>query len=116
MSRACCKTFAFIFLGIIFVVPLFQGIWEKAVEGESVRALAVFRKIPSEANLRTLARWFLYAAPGMRTNLDREELLATGQAALSEVSEHQLHELTHWLINLVHFGKEEAPPKGPSSP
>jgi hypothetical protein len=37
MSRALCKTFAFVFLGIIFVVPLFQGIWEKAVEGGSLR-------------------------------------------------------------------------------
>jgi hypothetical protein len=56
MSRACCKTFAFIFLGIIFVVPLFQGVWEKAVEGESLRVLGVFRKVPSEANLRSFEK------------------------------------------------------------
>jgi len=56
MSRACCKTFAFIFLGIIFAVPLFQGVWEKAVEGESLRVLGVFRKVPSEANLRSFEK------------------------------------------------------------
>jgi hypothetical protein len=56
MSRALCKTFAFVFLGIIFVVPLFQGIWEKAVEGGSLRVLGVFRKIPSEANLRSFEK------------------------------------------------------------
>jgi hypothetical protein len=52
MSRACNKTYAFTFLAIIFAVPVFQGIWEKAVEGESVRAAGVFKKVPSEANLR----------------------------------------------------------------
>ena len=52
MSRACSKTYVFTFLAIIFAVPVFQGIWEKAVEGESVRALGVFKKVPSEANLR----------------------------------------------------------------
>ncbi|MGB8295871.1 MAG: hypothetical protein WCG85_10630 [Polyangia bacterium] len=56
MSRACCKTFAFVFLGIIFAVPLFQGVWEKVVEGESLRVLGVFRKVPSEANLRSFEK------------------------------------------------------------
>ena len=61
----------------------------------------------SEANLRTLGRWFLWAAPWVRTNVDRDEMLATGQAPLPQLSEHQLDDLTHWLINLVHFGKAE---------
>ena len=52
MSRACCKTIVFIFLGIIFAVPIFQGVWETAVEKESPRFLGVFKKMPSEANLR----------------------------------------------------------------
>lgn len=52
MSRACNKAYVFTFLAIIFAVPVFQGIWEKAVEGESLRVLGVFKKIPSEANLR----------------------------------------------------------------
>ena len=52
MSRACCKTIVFIFLGIIFAVPIFQGVWETAVEKESPRLLGVFKKLPSEANLR----------------------------------------------------------------
>ena len=52
MSRACSKTYVFTFLAILFAVPVFQGIWEKAVEGESLRALGVFKKVPSEANLR----------------------------------------------------------------
>jgi hypothetical protein len=52
MSRACPKAYVFTFLAIIFAVPVFQGIWEKAVEGESLRALAVFKQVPSEANLR----------------------------------------------------------------
>jgi hypothetical protein len=52
MSRACHKTLVFTFLGIIFSVPLFQGIWEKAVEREPLRVLGVWKKVPSEANLR----------------------------------------------------------------
>jgi hypothetical protein len=52
MSRACNKAYVFTFLAIIFAVPVFQGIWEKAVEGESLRVLDVFKKVPSEANLR----------------------------------------------------------------
>ena len=52
MSRVCQKAFVFTFLAIIFAVPVFQAVWEKAVEGESVRALGVFKKLPSEANLR----------------------------------------------------------------
>jgi hypothetical protein len=52
MSRACHKTYVFTFLAIIFAVPVFQGIWEKAVEGESLRALGLFKKVPSEANIR----------------------------------------------------------------
>jgi hypothetical protein len=52
MSRACNRATVFAFLAIIFAVPLFQGIWEKAVERESLRVLGVFKKVPSEANLR----------------------------------------------------------------
>ena len=52
MSRACCKTYVFTFLAIIFAVPVFQGIWEKTVEGESLRVLGLFKKAPSEANIR----------------------------------------------------------------
>jgi len=43
MSRACCKTYVFTFLAIIFAVPVFQGIWEKTVEGESLRVLGLFK-------------------------------------------------------------------------
>ena len=65
MSRACCKTFVFTFLAIIFAVPLFQGIWEKAVEGESLRVLGVFKKVPERGRIcapsrrtwRIPARW-----------------------------------------------------------
>jgi hypothetical protein len=52
MSRTCQKAYVFTFLAIIFAVPVFQAIWEKTVEGESVRALGLFKKVPSEANLR----------------------------------------------------------------
>lgn len=52
MSRACQKAFVFIFLAIIFAVPVFQGIWEKVVEQESLRVLGVFKKVPNQANLR----------------------------------------------------------------
>lgn len=52
MSRACQKAFVFTFLAIIFAVPVFQGIWEKAAEKESLRVLGLFKKIPNEANLR----------------------------------------------------------------
>jgi hypothetical protein len=52
MTRACSKTLVFAFVGIIFAVPLFQAVWEKAVEHESLRVLGVFKKTPSEANLR----------------------------------------------------------------
>jgi hypothetical protein len=56
MSRACPKTLVFAFLAIIFAVPLLQGIWEKAVEGESLRVLTVFKRAPSEANLRSFEK------------------------------------------------------------
>ena len=56
MSRPCHKTLVLAFLGIIFLVPLFQGIWEKAVEGESLRVLDVFKKVPSETNLRSFEK------------------------------------------------------------
>ena len=56
MSRACCKTLAFTFLAILFAVPVFQGIWEKTVEGESLRVLGLFKKVPSEANLRAFEK------------------------------------------------------------
>ena len=63
----------------------------------------------SAANARTLARWLLHAAPQARTNVDREELMETGKTGLPELSEHQFSDLTHWLINLVHFGKSAEP-------
>jgi len=53
MSRTCSKTLVFAFVGIIFMVPLFQAVWEKAVEHESLRVLGVFKKTPSEVNLRS---------------------------------------------------------------
>jgi hypothetical protein len=56
MSRACSKTLVFAFVGIIFAVPVFQAIWEKAVEHESLRVLGVFKKVPSEANLRSFEK------------------------------------------------------------
>ena len=56
MSRACCKTYVFTFIAILFAVPVFQGIWEKAVEGESLRVLGLFKKVPSEANLRAFEK------------------------------------------------------------
>jgi hypothetical protein len=56
MSRACCKTTVLAFLAIIFAVPVFQGIWEKTVEGESPRVLALFKKVPSDANLRAFEK------------------------------------------------------------
>lgn len=52
MSRACCKTLVFAFVGIIFAVPLFQATWEKIVEHEPLRVLGVLQKVPSETNLR----------------------------------------------------------------
>jgi len=52
MSRACNKAAVFAFLAVIFAVPLFQGVWEKTVEHESLRVLGLFKKAPSEANLR----------------------------------------------------------------
>ena len=52
MSRACQKAFVFAFLAIIFAVPVFQGVWEKTVEKESPRVLGLFKKVPSEPNLR----------------------------------------------------------------
>jgi hypothetical protein len=56
MSRACSKTLVFAFVGIVFAVPIFQGIWEKAVEHESLRVLDVFKKVPTEANLRAFEK------------------------------------------------------------
>ena len=56
MSRACCKTLVFAFVGIIFAVPLVQAVWEKAVEHESLRVLGVFKKVPSEPNLRSFEK------------------------------------------------------------
>jgi hypothetical protein len=56
MSRACPKTLVIVFVGIIFAVPLFQAIWEKAVEHESLRVLGVFQKTPSEVNLRSFEK------------------------------------------------------------
>jgi len=56
MSRACQKTLVFAFLAILFAVPVFQGIWEKAVEGESLRVLGLFKKVPSDANLRAFEK------------------------------------------------------------
>ncbi len=56
MSRACHKTYVFAFLAILFAVPVFQGIWEKAVEGESPRVLGLFKKVPSEPNLRAFEK------------------------------------------------------------
>ncbi len=56
MSRACYKTLVFAFLAILFAVPVFQGIWEKAVEGESLRVLGLFKKVPSDANLRAFEK------------------------------------------------------------
>ena len=56
MSRTCSKTLVLVFVGIIFAVPLYQAIWEKAVEHESLRVLGVFKKTPSEANLRSFEK------------------------------------------------------------
>jgi hypothetical protein len=56
MPRACYKTLVFTFLAILFAVPLFQGIWEKTVEGESPRVLGLFKKVPSDANLRAFEK------------------------------------------------------------
>ena len=35
--------------------------------------------------------------------------METGKTGLPELSEHQFSDLTHWLINLVHFGKSAEP-------
>ena len=56
MARACSKTYVFTFLAIIAAVPVFQGIWEKTVAGESLRVLGLFKKVPSEANLRAFEK------------------------------------------------------------
>lgn len=60
----------------------------------------------SEANLLNLARWLLYAAPQSQTNVDRERLAATSQVDLPRLSERQFEDLSYWLLNLAHFGKE----------
>ena len=56
MSRAACKTLVLAFLGMIFVVPAFQAVWEKAVEHESPRVLSLFRKAPTGENLRSFEK------------------------------------------------------------
>jgi hypothetical protein len=67
----------------------------------------------AEANLLNLARWFLHGAPHLRTNLDAERLLATCHAHLPQVSKRHFDDLSHWLLNLVRFGKSPLPPHPP---
>ena len=61
-----------------------------------------------EANIHDLARWFLTAAPALRTNVDAQELLATGRAALPQLSPPLFDDLGHWLLNLAHFSPPTA--------
>jgi hypothetical protein len=61
----------------------------------------------AEANIHDLARWFLSVAPQVRTNVDAARLLATNQAPLPQLSVAQFDDLTHWLVNLAHFGEKE---------
>ena len=70
------------------------------------------RQPGSEANIRALARCFLRAAPGMRTNFDAKRLMATGAASIPRYSECDFDETVHWLINMVRFeGAQEVGPK-----
>ena len=63
-------------------------------------------QMTAEANIHDLARWFLTAAPQVRTNVDAARLLATNQAPLPQLSVPQFDDLTHWLLNLAHFGEK----------
>lgn len=63
----------------------------------------------AEANIQTVARWFLFAAPQVRTNLDREELAEAGHLHLHQLTERQFDDLSHWLLNLARFGKTPLP-------
>lgn len=59
----------------------------------------------SEANLRALARWFVHAAPQVRTNFDSRRLLETGEIDVQHTDLHELEALVHWLINLARFDR-----------
>ena len=55
----------------------------------------------ADANIQTLARWLLHAAPHMRTNVDSQALIQTGRVRLTEVHEHLIDDLMQWLANLA---------------
>ena len=56
MSRSACKALVLAFLGTIFAVPVFQAVWEKAVEHENPRVLSLFRKVPTSEHLRSFEK------------------------------------------------------------
>ncbi|HEY3396969.1 MAG TPA: hypothetical protein VGM19_04845 [Armatimonadota bacterium] len=70
------------------------------------------RAATGEANLRTLARWFLYTAPHMATNVDRELLLAGQRPPLPRLHGPGFDGMVRWLINLVRFRKEAEAARG----
>ena len=61
------------------------------------------RQPGSEANIRTLARRFVHAAPHVQTNFDKTRLTEAGHTDIPTRSPHGLDDIVHWLINLVRF-------------
>ncbi len=92
-----------VWLDLVFLKPLRRyridsGQFDYSLLGDQLA-------MGGDANIQTLARWFLYAGPGMVTNIDAVELQEKGKVGLPHLGEKGYNELVHWLINLARFGK-----------
>lgn len=91
-------------LDIIFRKPLrryriIAGHFDYGILGDQLHS-------SSQANVVTLARWFVHAGPRLRTNFDADELMKTGSVEIPSMSRAQFRDLVDWLLNLVRFGIE----------
>ncbi len=97
------KTEERVWLDLVFLHPLRRyridsGQFDYSLLGDQLA-------MTGEANVQTLARWFLHWAPQMVTNVDAAELAAKGRVRLPHLAEKPYNEMVHWLINLAKFGK-----------
>jgi hypothetical protein len=98
------KTEQRVWLDLVFLKPLRRyridsGQFDYSILGDQLA-------MTGDLNVQRLARWFLYAAPQMLTNVDGETLKQAGKVPLPHLAEKPYNEMVHWLINLVRFGRK----------
>lgn len=92
-----------VWLDLVFLHPLRRyridsGQFDYSVLGEQLA-------MTGEANVQTLARWFLHWAPGLVTNVNAAGLQGKGRVRLPHLGEKGYNDMVHWLINLARFGQ-----------